>query len=177
MTPLTAALIPATIPAHLWIDIVCLAIVAACAIWDAVRGLSATIAQIAALVIAFKLSFLIYPRIASALPQDTAPMLAASFALTLAAAVAIFLITRFAIARIAHLVLMPPIDNILGAVTGTVKAMILLFAVFSTVSLIAGKSYPSTAFAKSVTGARAMPALERLLAPEHGRLPYSQSRR
>lgn len=156
-----------------WIDAACLGVVVFCVGWDALRGFSATLAQIVALVAAFKLLFFVYPHIASVLPQGGVAALAAGFAAALAVGFVAYLALRFLIAKVAHVVLIAPIDNILGAATGFAKALLLIFLAFSLVALVCGSSYSSTAFAKSRTGTRVMPAVERLLAPSGGKMPFS----
>ena len=150
-----------SISASDWIDITCAALVLFFAAYDARRGLSATLAQIAALVLSFKFAFVIFGGgIAGAI-------------LAAVAAVAVFLLLRYAIAKVAHVILMPPIDNILGALTGAAKALLLLLAAFFAVALGTGKSYSKTPFAKSRAGSRVLPAVERILAPSGEKLPCS----
>ena len=160
-----------TIPAPMWIDIACATLIIALATWDAIRGLSATLAQIAALVLAFKLSFLLYPHIASLLPSSGAAAPALVFGLTLVAAFVIFIILRLIIAKVAHLILISPIDNILGAIAGIIKGLLLLFVIFCAVALVTRSYYSDTAFAKSHTGIRVMPVVERIIAPDGVKLP------
>lgn len=154
----------------MWIDIACATLIIALATWDAIRGLSATLAQIAALVLAFKLSFLLYPHIASLIPSSgAAPALV--FGLTLVAAFVIFIILRLIIAKVAHVILISPIDNILGAIAGIIKGLLLLLVIFCAVALVTRSYYSDTAFAKSRTGIRVMPVVERIIAPDGVKLP------
>ncbi|MBR0056784.1 MAG: CvpA family protein [Kiritimatiellae bacterium] len=157
-----------SISASDWIDITCAALVLFFAAYDARRGLSATLAQIAALVLSFKLAFVIFPRASAAVGGGIAGAILAAVA-----AVAVFLLLRYAIAKVAHVILMPPIDNILGALTGAAKALLLLLAAFFAVALGTGKSYSKTPFAKSRAGSRVLPAVERILAPSGEKLPCS----
>lgn len=156
-----------------WIDIVCAAVVLVFAAWDAVRGLSATLARIASLVLSFKLAFLLYPRIAALLPSSGAAAPALAFGLTILAAILVHLVLRAVFARVARVVLSAPLDGILGAIAGAIKGILLVFVVFSVIALATGSSYGGTAFAKSLTGSRVVPAAGRLIAPAGAKLPCS----
>lgn len=175
MPPLSSSL--ASLPAATWIDIVCAAVVLVFTIQDAIRGLSATIARLASLVAAFKLAFLLYPRIAALLPASGAAAPALSFGLTILVAFIIFLLLKFLLTRVIHVILVAPLDNILGALAGAVKGILLVFVAFSVIALVTRSSYSGTAFAKSRTGAKVIPAVERILAPAGTKLPCSSGER
>lgn len=161
------------IGAPTWVDIACAAVVLVFATWDAIRGLSATLARIAALVLAFKLAFLLYPRIAALLPSSGAAAPALAFGLTILAALLVHLVLKAIFARVVRVVLSEPLDKILGALAGALKGVILVFVVFSLIALATGGSYGGTAFAKSRTGSRVVPAVGHLLAPAGAKLPCS----
>lgn len=165
--------------AETWIDLVCAVIVTAAMIWDAMRGLSATLAHILALVVSFKLAFLVYPLAVSLLigsSGDGAGSLAmqvAAFLLTVVLLFLLFALLRFTIARVAHVVLVSPLDNILGAAAGLVKGLLAVFLAFFLVLVVKGKDYQQTPFAKSWTGRRVIPALEKAASPSGAKLPVS----
>lgn len=176
--PAPMASILSSLTAEGWIDAVCAVVVATAIIWDAIRGLSATLAHIAALIVSFKLAFHIYPYLASLLSggpggANSAAMQVAAFILTLVVLFLLFALLRFVIARVAHVVLVAPVDNVLGALAGLAKGLLAIFLVFSLVLVIKGGDYPQTAFAKSWTGRRVMPALEKAASPARARLPVS----
>lgn len=160
-----------------WIDVASVSVVLVFVVCDAVRGLSATLARIAALVLAFKLAFLLYPRIAMLLPSSGAYAPALAFGLTLLAALLVHLVFKALFARVARVILSAPLDKILGALAGALKGVLLVFVVFSVIALATGSSYGGTAFAKSRTGARVVPAVGRLLAPAGAKLPGTQDGR
>ena len=77
----------------------------------------------------------------------------------------------------AHVILISPIDNILGAIAGAIKGLLLIFVIFCAVALVTRSSYSGTAFAKSRTGIRVMPVVERIIAPDGVKLPCATSGR
>ncbi len=151
-----------------WVDVACLLVLLTCIVWDAVKGFSATVAQIAALVIAFRLSFFVCPAVRAAIPAGGG--LAASvapFAAALAALVLLFFLLRFAIAKFVQVILQRPVDNIVGAFAGLVKGLLLLFLLFSLAAVTLRGSYSDTAFAKSYFGRKVFPAMERFIAASY----------
>ena len=160
-----------------WIDILCLATLATFIVIDAIKGLSATLAQIASLVISFKLAFFIYPYAVSLVCDAGAAngliLQVVAFVLTLVALYIIYRLIRYILAKVVHVILVAPIDNILGALAGALKGVLVIFVVFSVALLVSGKGYGDTAFAKSWTGRRLVAPLEKILVPASARLPAS----
>lgn len=148
-----------------WVDIVCAVFVAIFVIHDARRGLSAMIAQITSLVIAFKFAFLLHPFIAAQISGDGFANAIAVFAVTIIVAFAIFIILKFIFAKIAHVFLISPLDQILGGLAGAIKSLLLLFIVYFAITSVMGESFNDTVFAKSKTGRNVMPIIAKLMAP------------
>lgn len=153
-----------------WIDLVAIVIVLSCVTWDAIRGFSATLAHVAALLIAFKLSFSICPWVRSALSSvGGSSSLAAilPFVAAIVILVILFLLLRFLLAKFVQVLVKSPTDNILGAITGLAKGLLILFLIFAALAIILGKSYDSSAFASSWTGKKVFPVLEKTVSPAY----------
>ncbi len=155
-------------PAASWVDIACLVVLLVFIVWDAIKGFSATLAQIAALVIAFRLSFFVCPAVRAAIPSGGG--LAASlapFIAAIAAMVLLFFLIRFAIEKFVKVILQKPVDNIVGALAGLLKGLLLLFLLFSLFAIVLRGSYADSAFAKSYFGRKVFPAMERFVAASY----------
>lgn len=177
---LPAASLLAKLSAAEWIDIACVAVLVFFITADALRGLSATLAQIAALVVSFKLSFFIYPYAVSLVcGSGTGGVIVlqiAAFALTLVFLYIIYRLVSYILAKVVHVILVAPIDNVLGALAGALKGILVIFVVFSAVLLVTGGGYGGTAFAKSRTGRSLVAPLEKILVPASSKLPASFGR-
>ncbi len=150
-----------------WIDIVSVAVVGVCMIRDAIKGLSATVATIAALIISFKISFSLCPlfrdffsgigmsssTVFSYLPSITAIILL----------IILFFIFRFIFRKFISVIIPVPVDNILGALLGCAKGIMIIFAVFVVFSIVLGRSYASSPFAKSQTGTHIIPVVDKII--------------
>lgn len=159
------------------VDVACAAVILIFVAWGAAKGLSATLARIAALVLAFKLAFLLFPHVSAMLPQDSTTTPAIAFGITVVAALVIHLVIKGVLAKVARVFLPAPIDRIIGAAAGAVKGVLLVFVVFSVIALATGKSYDGTAFAQSKIGSRVVPAVGRLIAPAGAKLPCPAAER
>lgn len=163
-----------------WIDVACFAVLAFFITADALRGLSATLAQIAALVVSFKLSFYIYPYVVTLVCNSgtggVIVLQIAAFVLTLVLLYIIYRLVKYILAKVVHVILVAPIDNVLGALAGALKGVLVIFVVFSAVLLVTGNGYGRTAFAKSRAGRALVAPLEKILVPASSKLPASFGR-
>lgn len=151
----------------LCVDVVCLIIVGTCLVWDVIRGLSATLAQVAALFLSFKLAFFVCPWVRKSLAATNASN--APFAsvlptiVALALLVILFFLIRFLINRFIRILIPSPTDNIIGGFSGAIKGLLLVYLFFIIIQLFLGSSYSSSFFAKSRTGSSVIPALEKVI--------------
>ncbi len=161
----------AATPTSTWIDLGVVIVLATCIIWDAIRGFSTTLAHVAALIIAFKLSFSVCPWVRSALGTvgGNGGVLSAllPFVAAVVLLVIIFLLLRFALSRFIQVIVQPPVDNILGGITGLLKGLLVVFLVFAIAHVATGRNYDSTAMAKSRTGQKLVPVLEKVISTSY----------
>ena len=86
--------------------------------------------------------------------------------------VVLFFAIRFLVEKFVRIVLAPPVDNVVGAVTGLVKGLILVYLAFALVSALLRKSYADSPFARSFTGRHVIPAVQKV-APAACRVPFA----
>lgn len=149
-----------------WVDIASITILAICVIWDAVRGISATIASIAALIASFKLAFTVCSWVQLSLAKNAGGSTVSAFlpiATTIVLLIIIFIILRFLLTKFIQVIVQRPVDNLLGALAGLIKGMLTIFLVFAITKVALGGNYSSSAFSKSRTGRQLYPALEKVI--------------
>ncbi len=163
-----AVIVPvlAAITAGTWIDIACLATVIAFAAFDASRGFSSTLSALLGLLIAVHAGYWLYPLMRLAVGNTAVcrnhALLGAILPYILAVIVGgvIYIVIRFVFRRFFKLIVEQPIDNILGALAGVAKAMLVILLVFSCASLLPSGSALNKAFHHdSRTGRCVVPVL------------------
>lgn len=154
-----------------WIDIIAIAILAICVIWDAIRGISATIGSVVALVASFKLAFLVCPWVQATIQKGSSNETTMATFLPVAVAIVLvivlFIILRFLLTKFIQVVVQRPIDNILGALAGLIKGMLVIFLIFVIIRIALGGSYSSSAFSKSRTGSQLFPVVEKAISTSY----------
>lgn len=151
-----------------WIDIACFVLVVVLVIADARRGLSDTIGAVIGLFAGFNAGLWARPAIRSALGGSpffgSHPALHAIATLILAILVAavVFVVVRFVLARFFRLVVDSPLDNILGAVAGLAKALLIILALFTFARFVPGDP-AGAALSSSRFGRQVVPAAMRAI--------------
>lgn len=161
----------ATLPASLWIDIASLVVLIVCVVYDCIKGFSANLSRVAALIISFKLAFATCPFIRTSLASFGATKEVTSSIIPIILAIVLliilFIILNYLFAKFIRILVPSPVDNILGALTGSLKALLLIFFVFVVVKLVLFGNYDSSSFAKSKTGSKVVPVIERIVATSY----------
>ena len=154
------------ITAGTWIDVACLVLVVSFAVFDARRGFSSTLSVLLGLLIAVHAGYWLYPfmRLAtdrSSFCQHHALMGAIlPYLLAVLLGGVIYVIIRFVFRRFFKLIVEEPIDNILGAVAGIAKSLLVILLIFSCASLLPAGSAANRAFhQESRTGRWVVPVL------------------
>ena len=154
------------ITAGMLIDVSCLILVASFAIFDARRGFSTTLSALLGLLIAVHAGYWLYPFMRLATDESSFchrhALLGAIMPYILAVLVGgvIYIAIRFVFRRFFKLIVEEPIDNILGAIAGIAKAMLIILLVFSCASLLPAGSAANKAFhEESRTGRWVVPVL------------------
>ncbi len=138
-TPI-ASLLPLT-PGN-WVDLVCLGLLAICILTGLFIGFSRMLAWLIGMLITLQVGYWLYPTVlvhGRAVVQGRVhPVLAAVLPYLLAVAVglALFLLLRLLLHRFFKLLVEQPVDRIFGALTGTAQGLMILFFLFSLVSLL-----------------------------------------
>ena len=165
-TPLPIASFLSHVTAGTWIDVACICLVLVLAIADARRGFSTTLSVLLGLLIAVHAGYWFYPimRFAvgnSAFCRNHALLGAIlPYLLAVLAGGVIYVVIRFVFRRFSKLIVEQPMDNILGAVAGIAKSMLIILLVFSCASLLPAGSAASRAFhQQSRTGQWVVPVL------------------
>ena len=162
-----------------WIDIACIAVILFFTITDAVRGFSTTLSVLLGLLIAIHSGYWLYPPLKSILAGAAFchrhPAIGAllPYAAAIFIGIVLFLLFRFFFRRFFKLLVEQPMDRILGALAGAVKALLLLLIIFSGISLLPEKSKTRRVFCQeSRMGRHVVPVIQTTLA--HGRtlLPH-----
>ena len=154
------------ISAGTWIDIACLILVVAMAVFDARRGFSTTLSVLLGLLIAVHAGYWLYPFMRLATAGSSFCQRHAIFGAILPYILAvlvggvIYVIIRFVFRRFFKLIVEQPMDNILGAIAGIAKSMLVILLVFSCASLLPAGSAANKAFhQESRTGRWVVPVL------------------
>ena len=154
------------ITAGTWIDVACLVLVVSFAVFDARRGFSTTLSVLLGLLIAVHAGYWLYPfmRLAtdrSSFCQHHALMGAIlPYLLAVLMGGVIYIVIRFVFRRFFKLIVEEPIDNILGAIAGIAKSLLVILLVFSCASLLPAGSAANKAFhEESRTGRWVVPVL------------------
>lgn len=151
-----------------WIDIVCLVLMVILVIADARRGLSDTIGALIGLFAGFNAGLWARPVIRSALGNSAffgshSTLLAvAALVLAVLVAAAVFVIFRVVLSRFFRLVVDSPLDNILGAVAGLAKALLIILALFTFARFVPGDP-AGAALSSSRVGRQVVPAAMRAI--------------
>ena len=163
---LPIASILSRITAGTWIDVACLVLVVSFAVFDARRGFSSTLSVLLGLLIAVHAGYWLYPfmRLAtehSSFCRSHALMGAIlPYLLAVLLGGVIYIVIRFVFRRFFKLIVEEPIDNILGAVAGIAKSLLVILLVFSCASLLPAGSAANRAFhQESRTGRWVVPVL------------------
>ena len=125
-----------------WIDIACIALIALFVVFDAIRGFSTTLSVLLGLLIAIHSGYWLYLPLKSMLGNlsccKSHPTLGAllPYVVAILIGVVLFLLFRYFFRRFFKLIVESPMDQILGAVAGLVKALLLILIVFSGASLL-----------------------------------------
>lgn len=161
------------VQAGTWIDVACLVIVAVMAIIDARRGISATIAALLGLFAAINFGLWFCPVARSGLLRiaffSGHPHIlnAAALLEAIIAGAVVHIVVRAILTRFFKLVVVPPLDNILGAFAGIAKALMVILALFACASLLP-RGAAAKAAHESRAGRKLVPAILRTLgAPEN----------
>lgn len=132
------------IDAGTWIDIACLILVVVLIVVDARRGLSRTLASLVGLFAGFNVGIWIRPVANSALGgvaffrHHAALHSIAALILAILLGAAVFVVVRAILTRFFHVVVASPLDNILGAIAGLAKALLIILALFACARLLPG---------------------------------------
>ena len=160
----------ASLAAGTWIDFACVAIVITFAAIDATRGFSSTLSALLGLLIAVHAGYWLYPLMRLAVGGTSFcrnhAQLGAILPYLLAVVVGglIYLVVRFIFRRFFKLIVEQPVDNVLGAVAGVAKAMLVILLIFSCASLFPPGSKLNKAFHQdSRTGRCVVPVLRNVL--------------
>ncbi len=154
------------ITAGTWIDLACIILVVSFAIFDARRGFSTTLSVLLGLLIAVHAGYWLYPFMRLATDGSSFchrhALLGAILPYLLAVLVGgvIYIVIRFVFRRFFKLIVEQPMDNILGAIAGIAKSMLVILLVFSCASLLPAGSAANKAFHdESCTGRWVVPVL------------------
>ncbi len=165
-TYLPIASIFSRITAGTWIDVACLVLVVSFAVFDARRGFSSTLSVLLGLLIAVHAGYWLYPFMRLATERSSFcrshALMGAILPYLLAVLVGgvIYVVIRFVFRRFFKLIVEEPIDNILGAVAGIAKSLLVILLVFSCASLLPAGSAANRAFhQESRTGQWVVPVL------------------
>ncbi len=165
-TYLPIASIFSRITAGTWIDVACLVLVVSFAVFDARRGFSSTLSVLLGLLIAVHAGYWLYPFMRLATERSSFcrshALMGAILPYLLAVLVGgvIYVVIRFVFRRFFKLIVEEPIDNILGAVAGIAKSLLVILLVFSCASLLPAGSAANRAFhQESCTGRWVVPVL------------------
>lgn len=159
-----------------WIDLSCLVVVLAFALFGAVYGLSGTLAFLLGLLLASLSAYWLYPIIRS-------DVLSTSFCKSHAAAAAllpylaaflvgalIFILLRLVSKRFFQLIIQQPIDRVLGILAGVAKGFIVLFFVFTCAYLLPSDYRLHKLFCSQTrTGRTLLPVIRFVLHPDAGK--------
>ena len=163
---LPIASILSRITAGTWIDVACLVLVVSFAVFDARRGFSSTLSVLLGLLIAVHAGYWLYPFMRLATERSSFcrnhALMGAILPYLLAVLVGgvIYVVIRFVFRRFFKLIVEEPIDNILGAVAGIAKSLLVILLVFSCASLLPAGSAANRAFhQESRTGRWVVPVL------------------
>ena len=130
-TYLPIASILSRITAGTWIDVACLILVVSFAVFDARRGFSSTLSVLLGLLIAVHAGYWLYPFMRLAVGDSAFchrhALLGAilPYILSVLLGGIIYIVIRFVFRRFFKLIVEQPVDNILGAIAGIAKSMIL----------------------------------------------------
>ena len=154
------------ITAGTWIDVTCVVLVVSFAVFDARRGFSSTLSVLLGLLIAVHAGYWLYPFMRLATERSSFcrshALMGAILPYLLAVLVGgvIYIVIRFVFRRFFKLIVEEPIDNILGAVAGIAKSLLVILLVFSCASLLPAGSAANRAFhQESCTGRWVVPVL------------------
>ena len=154
------------ISAGTWIDVVCLVLVVALAIYDAHRGFSTTLSVLLGLLIAVHAGYWLYPFMRPIADGSSFCQSHATFGAILPYLLAvivggiIYIVIRYVFRRFFKLIVEQPMDNILGAIAGIAKSMLIILLIFSCASLLPAGSAANRAFQEeSCTGRWVVPVL------------------
>jgi uncharacterized membrane protein required for colicin V production len=154
------------VTAGTWIDVACLLLVVAFAIIDAKRGFSTTLSVLLGLLIAVHAGYWLYPFMRLAVGDSAFchrhALLGAilPYILSVLLGGIIYIVIRFVFRRFFKLIVEQPVDNILGAIAGIAKSMLVILLVFSCASLLPAGSAANRAFhQESRTGRWVVPVL------------------
>ena len=154
------------ITAGTWIDVACLVLVVSFAVFDARRGFSSTLSVLLGLLIAVHAGYWLYPFMRLATDRSSFcqhhALLGAILPYLLAVLLGgvIYVVIRFVFRRFFKLIVEEPIDNILGAIAGIAKSLLVILLVFSCASLLPAGSAANRAFhEESRTGRWVVPVL------------------
>lgn len=158
----TLASLPlSSLPCGTWADVVFFAMAVVFAVYDAIRGISASIATVASLIVSIRALF--RPScslLASLMPGTPAMMQYVAASLVVVAG---FLVMRFLLARFLKIIIAPPLDNILGVLSGLAKSVVVLVAAFSLLSFAMGAENANGLFGKSVSCGKIYPRAKAML--------------
>ena len=138
--------------AGFWIDMACLILVITLAVMDARNGFSTTLSVMLGLLIAVNAGYWLYPlmRLAtdcSSFCRRNATVGAIlPYILAVIIGVVIYIAIRYMFKHFFKLIVEQPMDNILGAVAGIAKALLIILIVFSCASLLPPGSAANKAF-------------------------------
>ena len=163
---LPIASILSRITAGTWIDVACLILVVSFAVFDARRGFSSTLSVLLGLLIAVHAGYWLYPFMRLATDSSSFchrhVLIGAilPYILAVLAGGVIYIVIRFVFRRFFKLIVEEPIDNILGAIAGIAKSMLIILLIFSCASLLPAGSAANRAFhQESRTGRCVVPVL------------------
>ncbi len=154
------------ITAGTWIDVACIVLVVSFAVFDARRGFSSTLSVLLGLLIAVHAGYWLYPFMRLATDRSSFcrshALMGAILPYLLAVLMGgvIYVVIRFVFRRFFKLIVEEPIDNILGAIAGIAKSLLVILLVFSCASLLPAGSAANRAFhQESRTGRCVVPVL------------------
>ncbi len=164
-SPLSFAALFSNVTTGTWIDIACLVLVVAFAVFDAIRGFSTTLSILLGLLIAVHAGYWLYPAMRLAVGNTAFcrnhAQLGAILPYVLAVLLGgvIFIAIRFIFRRFFKLIVERPLDNILGAFAGIGKSMLVILIIFSCASLLPAGSVSKAFYEESRTGRCVVPVL------------------
>ncbi len=149
-----------------WIDIACLVLVLVFVAVGARRGLSDIIGALLGLFAGFNAGLWISPSARSALggvaffKHHAALHSISALVLAILLGAVVFVVVRTVLTRFFRLVVEPPLDNILGAIAGLAKALLIILAIFTCARLLPGDPLGG-AISSSRVGPQVVPAAMR----------------